>query len=114
MKKTVLGFVLFLLIGVSYFFWTDFGLVKKLIGYNAPTLTEAPVVNSNDELGFLNLPEGFKISVAAKDLENPRVILFDAKGRLLVSETKAGRVSVLEAPEPSRLNSGSYGASKDK
>lgn len=44
----------------------------------------------------LKVPEGFKISVAAKNLDDPRVIIFDQKGRMLISETKAGRVSILE------------------
>ncbi len=54
---------------------------------------------SNMELSFLNLPEDFEITIVAKNMDNPRVIIFDSKGRMLVSETKAGRVSVLEGPE---------------
>lgn len=49
----------------------------------------------NTDLPFLNLPEGFKITVTAKDLDNPRVIIFDSNGRMLISETKVGRVSIL-------------------
>lgn len=45
---------------------------------------------------FLSISNGFHIDIVAKDLDNPRVILFDSRGRLLVSETKAGRVSILE------------------
>ena len=96
MKKAVFGFILLVLAVGGYLFWTDFGLFKKLVGDKGPTPSESPVVNLDGELGFLSLPEGFEISIAAKNLENPRVILFDAKGRMLVSETKAGRVSVLE------------------
>lgn len=96
MKKAVLGFILFLLIIVGYLFLTDFSLVKKLVGYNILIPTELPVVSPDGELDFLNVPEGFKISIAVKGLDNPRVILFDAKGRMLISETKAGRVSILE------------------
>jgi len=101
MKKFILGFILFALIAVVFLFLTDFSLVKKLIGYNLPETTNIPVVSpdskdSKDGLGFLSVPDGFKISIAAKDLNDPRVIIFDTKGRMLVSETKAGRVSVLE------------------
>ena len=99
MKKALLVFIFLIFIAVGvYLFWTDFSLVKKLIGYNVPELNEPKIVTpSRDEkLSFLNVPEGFKISVAVKGLENSRVILFDARGRMLVSETKAGRVSVLE------------------
>lgn len=96
MKKAIFGFTLFILVVGVYLFWTDFGLIKKLIRYNVPRQTEPPVVLSGGELDFLNVPDGFKISVAASGLENARVILFDPKGRILVSETKAGRVSILE------------------
>lgn len=98
MKKAILGVILFVLIATAYLVWTDFGLIKKLVGYNVPALNEPKVVipREDQELSFLNIPEGFEISVVAKDLDNPRVILFDPKGRMLVSETKAGRVSILE------------------
>ena len=103
MKKASLGFVLFILVIAAYSFWTDFSLVKRLIGYNVPETTDPPIAkpdidDNKDGLGFLNVPEGFKISVAAKGLDNPRVIVFDSKNRMLVSETKAGRVMILEAP----------------
>lgn len=98
MKKAILGIVLFVAVAVGYLFWTDFNLVKKFIGYNAPEFKEPEIVVPDKDAGlsFLDIPEGFKITVAAKELENPRVILFDSKGRMLASETKAGRVSVLE------------------
>ncbi len=115
MKKAIVGFILFILVIAIYSFWTDFSLIlrftqdgefiesiKRLVGYNVPETTDQPVISkpridSDDSgLGFLNVPEGFRISIAAKDLDNPRVILFDAKGRMLVSETKAGRVRIIE------------------
>lgn len=98
MKKAVLGVILFILIAGAYLFWTDFGLIKKLVDYNAPELEEAGKIDKtkNDNLSFLNFPDGFDISVAANNLDGPRVILFDSKGRMLVSETKAGRVSILD------------------
>lgn len=101
MKKATLGFVLFILIFVVYLFWTDFGLVKRLIGYNVPETADQPISkpdidNGDNGLGFLNVPDGLKISIVAKGLDNPRVLTFDARGRMLISETKAGRVRVLE------------------
>ncbi len=100
MKKVILGFILTLLVVGAYLFWIDFGFVKRLIGYNIPDLTTPPDVTPSlgDGLGFLSVPEGFNVSVIANDLENPRVIIFDPSGRMLVSETKAGRVSILEGP----------------
>ncbi len=88
MKKAVFGFVLFVLAAGGYLFWrSDAGVVP-------PSGSQSS--NPNTELDFLNLPEGFEISVATKDLDGPRVIVFDAKGRILVSETKTNRVSILE------------------
>src|SRR3989338_8015056 len=101
MKKAVLGVVLFLLIGSTYFLVINFSLIKKLVGYNVadnkeqPT-TEPDINREEDGLGFLTVPDGFKISIVASGLTNPRVIAFDPKGRMLVSETKAGRVSILD------------------
>lgn len=95
MKKAIFSFTLFLSVVGVYLFWSDFSLIKKLIGYNVPRQTESPTVLPNGELDFLNVSDGFQISIVASGLENARVILFDPKGRMLVSETKAGRVSIL-------------------
>ena len=101
MKKTILGFVLFIVVIAIYSFWTDFALVKRLVGYNVSKIEGPPIakpkINTNEDgLGFLTVPEGFKISVGAADLDSPRVIAFDPRNRMLVSETKAGRVRILE------------------
>ncbi|MDP3792293.1 MAG: PQQ-dependent sugar dehydrogenase [bacterium] len=101
MKKAVFSLVLFILVIAIYSFWTDFGFIKKLVGYSVPEITSPPISRSNidenkDGLGFLNVPEGFKISVFTKDLNSPRVMEFDPKGRMLVSETKEGKVVLLE------------------
>jgi glucose/arabinose dehydrogenase len=82
-----------LLIVVLFAFFsylTNFQLLKQLVGYNVPKLV------SDESLNFLELPEDFVISVFAKDLDNPRVIAFDPRGRMLVSETKSGNVVLLE------------------
>ena len=111
MKKAVLGFVLFIVVIAIYSFWTDFDLVKRLVGYNVPETTDLPIArpdidDDEDGLGFLSVPEGFRISIAAKGLDNPRVIVFDSKNRMLVSETKAGRVMILEAPSFAKASEG--------
>jgi len=72
---------------------TNFQLIKSLVGYNVPKLED---IAEDEGLAFLKLPDGFEISVFAKDLKNPRVITFDPAGRMFVSETKAGRVVMLE------------------
>ena len=95
-KKIILISVVIVAVNVGlYFGGAD--LLKKMIGYDVPSLEE-PIVSqtNNSSLSFLKLPDGFKIDIFAKDLTNPRVIEFDPAGRMLISETKAGRVSVLE------------------
>ncbi len=74
------------------------GMLGLIFGYEYFVLTKGNLGagRSDSSLSFLKIPEGFKISIAAKNLDDPRVIVFDPQGRMLVSETKAGRVSVLE------------------
>jgi putative membrane-bound dehydrogenase-like protein len=43
----------------------------------------------------LTLPPGFRINLFAEGLEAPRFMAFDPKGRLMVAEIRAGRVTVL-------------------
>ncbi|OGN13108.1 MAG: hypothetical protein A3J47_01300 [Candidatus Yanofskybacteria bacterium RIFCSPHIGHO2_02_FULL_43_22] len=107
MKKVLFGIVLFVSVLVIYLFWSDFGLVKKLISYNASKLKEPEMISTNGkELSFLDIPGGFEASIIAKDLDNPRVILFDPKGRMLVSETKVGRVSIFDSSTVLETNGG--------
>ncbi|OGN10588.1 MAG: hypothetical protein A3J46_05250 [Candidatus Yanofskybacteria bacterium RIFCSPHIGHO2_02_FULL_41_11] len=101
MKKIIIILLIIVVIFGAYLFSSDFGgefteSIKRFMGYNIPIFTKQPTTDSDNDLPFLNLPEGFKISVVAKGLENPRVVTFDPKSRMLISETKAGRVSVLE------------------
>lgn len=65
---------------------------------NPPTSepTPSPTQTPSGDLNHLTLPSEISISVFSKELENPRVIVFDPAGKMLVSETKAGRVVVLE------------------
>ena len=84
-------FLAVLIVG-TYFFVTDSLVLKKIAGYNVPKTTSTPSPSADGKLDFLTLPPGFSISVFADNLINPRVIAFDSKGRMFVSETKAGRV----------------------
>ncbi|MBI4160758.1 MAG: PQQ-dependent sugar dehydrogenase [Candidatus Yanofskybacteria bacterium] len=67
--------------------------IRDLANYNQPKPTTMP---SDNSLEFLTLPEGFAIHKFAEGLEGPRVIVFDPKDRMLVSETGAGRVMLVE------------------
>lgn len=81
-----------------YFFATNFSLVKKFVGYSVPEFKnpETSVQLGQSSLPFLFINDGFNINVFDKSLEDPRVIVFDSAGRMIVSETKAGRVIILE------------------
>ncbi|MBI4127753.1 MAG: PQQ-dependent sugar dehydrogenase [Parcubacteria group bacterium] len=62
---------------------------------NTSSPTEAPVEPNTTGLP-LSLPLGFSIATFAKDLSNARVLAFDARGNLWVSQTKKGIISLLE------------------
>lgn len=94
---------LILWVGIAGIFflliWKDGHFLKKLVGYNVPPLSSpsvTPQVTAPEGVGFLHLPAGLTVSVFAKDLSGPRVMAFDPKQRMLVSETKEGRVIILE------------------
>lgn len=55
----------------------------------------SPIFNQPENIDFLKIPDGFSISRFADGLTDPRVIVFDSEGRMLVSETSAGRVVML-------------------
>lgn len=110
-KKIIIILVIVILAGGGFYFGGA-NLLKKMVGYDVLP-TEEPKISEIDDSSplFLKLPDRFKIDIFAKGLESPRVMAFDPSGRMLVSETKAGRVVVLEDPKPSPATS--YGASKD-
>ncbi|MBI2062810.1 MAG: PQQ-dependent sugar dehydrogenase [Candidatus Yanofskybacteria bacterium] len=74
LKSIVCIFVIVLVVAVLFQF--DSGPVKKV--------------------DFLSVPEGFQVTKFAEGLINPRVIAFDPKGRMLISEPQEGKVLILE------------------
>lgn len=94
-KAIAISAIVFLALAGLYF--AGVYLFKKNIGYNVPPIeTPQPTDKDDSSLSFLKLPDGFKIDIFSKDLENPRVIAFDPAGRALVSETKTGKVLMLK------------------
>src|SRR3989344_931821 len=79
---------------LAYLIVTDFKVFRNPTVINHPIVTQPP--SNNGELDFLSLPENLAISVFSEGLENPRVIAFDPIGRMIVSETRAGRISRLD------------------
>lgn len=95
-KKVILMSVMIIALSAGLYFGGA-NLLKKMVGFNIQSPQEPIISETNDSsLLYLKLSEGFKIDLFAKNLEDPRVITFDPGGRMLVSETKAGRVVVLE------------------
>ena len=68
--------------------------ITDLIPPYSGTEGEPQAVNRTDFP--LSLPEGFEISIYAKDLPEARVIARDGQGNLWVSQTKKGSVTLLE------------------
>lgn len=93
LTNAVIWILVIVAIAAVFLFFYKPGFLKDLSNYNPPKPAPIP---GNGELNFLQLPDGFSISIFARDLKEPRVIIFDPKGRMLVSETKAGRIAVLE------------------
>ncbi len=54
---------------------------------------EVPVVDPL--IAKLSVPAGFTLSIFAKDVKGARVIAFDPKGRMLVSQTGEGKIALL-------------------
>ena len=89
--------LLLILAFLAYLFFTDFGLIKRMVDYDILSL-KGPMVSqiSDSSLSHLKLPEGFKINIFAKDLKDPRVVVFDPEGKMFVSETEKGDVVLLD------------------
>lgn len=83
--------VLVAILRIGFFYW------KNLRGIG-PALKKPPVDITKvlNTTGMpLKLPDGFSISIFAKDLEKPRVMAWDQAGNLLVSIPAQGRVVAL-------------------
>jgi glucose/arabinose dehydrogenase len=59
-----------------------------------PEISKGEVVKG-EIVPFLSVPKGFEITYYAKNIPGARVLEFDPKGRMLVSQTKKGTISVI-------------------
>lgn len=94
--KKVLSLLFFLIIVIAIL-WIGSFYWKNLRGIG-PALEQPPVDITQviNATGMpLALPEGFSISIFAKDLDKPRVLAWDPAGNLLVSIPSQGRVVAL-------------------
>jgi glucose/arabinose dehydrogenase len=71
---------------------------KFFSNINIPAKSDVEVVNTlpADIDKLFTMPEGFKVQVYATSVPNARVMLWDQKGRMLVSSPKEGKIFVLE------------------
>lgn len=67
---------------------------RYLPSQSLPPVVSIPSPGTNP-LGSIG---GYEVSVFARDLEGPRVIVFDPKGRMVISESKKGDIVILEDP----------------
>lgn len=72
------------------------GLKPALVNTPLPTALPRDAVGEEIPAGLLDVAEGYELRVFTRDIINPRVMIFDKQGRMLVSEPSAGRVSVLD------------------
>jgi glucose/arabinose dehydrogenase/cytochrome c2 len=63
--------------------------------FDTPTIRNAPKLIERPANAAVALPPGFKTEVFARDLQGPRRIIVAPNGDVLVTETRAGRISVL-------------------
>ena len=75
-------------------------LVVGVLFYNNRRGEKPTVIPAVNETQFpLALPNGFSISIVAKDLGDPRVLAWDPKGTLLVSIPSQGKVVAIGATQ---------------
>ncbi len=90
--KIVAGLVLLVILAyAAYFYNKNLTGIGPAIKKPPEDITKPQIINNLD----LKLPEEFSISVFAKDLNGPRVMLRDPVGNILVSEPSAGDVVAL-------------------
>lgn len=96
MPKIVIGVVVMIALvagGYSFYQYAKYTPPSWLI--NLLTSQEAPPPLPAGEAAPLTVPEGFSATIFAREVPGARVMLRDPKGAMLVSQTSAGKVSVL-------------------
>lgn len=69
---------------------------KKIGSIKVPPKGEEIVTTEGEEVDFLKLPDGFKATYYARGLDGARVMEWDPKGRMIISQTGEGKISVVE------------------
>ncbi len=72
------------------------GAVALTILSEAPSTPAPTPVNNTESLAGFTVPEGFSLSVFAKDLPGARVMAWDSAGDMWVSQTSKGVISIVD------------------
>lgn len=111
MNRKIKNIIYFSLVVISFvalswtfgFYWMNLRGIGPVIKPPADDisdlLTNAPGAPINQTNLPLKLPEGFSISIFAKNLPGARVMEFDQFGNMWVSQTSEGKISMLEVSE---------------
>lgn len=99
MKKIILLLVLVVLVSTGYYFWQKYSGIyfanapaKENIADLIQNAAGTPKPGENNTSLPLKIPDGYALSIYAKDLGNPRDLVLDPEGTLLVSIPDQGRV----------------------
>lgn len=94
---------IFIILGIVVLALLGYGVFKQKVGnVNLPSTADTTTEDTaNDSEGSValkgfTLPDGFAMSIYAKDVPGARVMETDPMGRLLVSETSEGKIVALE------------------
>ncbi len=89
-KRMFWFFAPILLIALGYAAFTRFGPTIHI-----PQTGALPETVSGEPVPFLKVPEGFVATYYAKGVKGARVMEWDGAGRMLVSQTSEGKISML-------------------
>ena len=103
-NKIIISILILLVIAGAGYYWFE----KNIGVMNTPDSLDEDEVKIEDgvEVSYLKAPAGMKVTLFAKGLPGARVIELDSKGRMLVSQTSEGKISVVENTQVSTLISG--------
>lgn len=94
---------------VVFFYWQNLRSIDPVVNSPGSDNTKLLPNGGGDESGNLtdlplNLPDGFSISIFAKNLPGARVMAFDGLGNMWVSRSREGAVTLLEIKEGKVIN----------
>lgn len=92
---SVLGVILLVTLGFAIYFRKNLAGIRPIFETPVNSIEQAFIELAKVDFP-LKLPEGFEISLFAKNVSNARVMAVDSRGNLWVSRTKDGVVTMLD------------------